>query len=365
MENKSILMSGYFGFDNSGDDAILKAIVKDLREINKDIDIVVLSNNPAKTEVMYPVKGVDRFNLFQVINAIRNTSILISGGGSLLQDVTSNRSLWYYLAVMSIAKLYRKPVMVYSNGIGPIDKGINRKLTKMVLNWVDIITLRDEGSRKYIETIGVRNKKTYVTADPVFTLEPVDEDIVLNILEKEGIQSSGNLIGISLREWKRAEGLDVKMAKVIDEIIRRYKTKVLLIPMHYPEDLEFCEGVMSFLEEEGAYILKDKYSVEEIMGIISQLDIIVAMRLHSLIYAATQSIPMVGLVYDPKISGILESIGMKYMTNVEDLDIEKLLSDIDYVWNNQKEIRKELGELKEELKNKALRNIKMALEILK
>lgn len=365
MGNKSILMSGYFGFDNSGDDAILKAIVKDLREMNKDIDIVVLSYNPLKTEGMYPVRAVNRFNLFKVIKAIRSTSLLISGGGSLLQDVTSNRSLWYYLAVMSMAKFFRKQVMVYSNGIGPIDGAINRKLTKIVLNKVDVITLRDEGSRKYIETIGVRNKRTYVTADPVFTLEPSKEDIILDILNKEAVDNLGPLIGISLREWKKAEGLEVKMASVIDEILRRYKTKVLLIPMHYPEDLVFSQKVMNLVEEEGVYILKDKYQVEDLMGIINKLDIIVAMRLHSLIYAATQSVPMVGLVYDPKISGMLESIGMKHMTNVEGLDKQKLLGDIDYVWNNQKEIKAELDKLKEDLRDKALKNVRIALEILR
>ncbi len=365
MENKSILMSGYYGFDNSGDDAILKAIVKDLREMNKDIDIVVLSNSPEKTEKMYPVKAVNRFNLFQVIKAIRKASLLISGGGSLLQDVTSNRSLWYYLTVMAIAKLFGKKVMVYSNGIGPIGKGINRILTKWVLNWVDIISLRDEGSRKFIESIGIRNRRTYVTADPVFTLEPANQDIVLDIFKKEDIDKTGHLIGISLREWKKAEDLEIKMAGAIDEILKRYNTKVLFIPMHYPEDLNFCERIMKLLKEEGAYILKDKYSVEEIMGVISELDLIVAMRLHSLIYAATQSVPMVGLVYDPKVSGILESIGMKYMSNVEELDIDKLLLDIDLVWNNQKSIKSELGKLQVDLRNKALKNVEMALDILK
>ena len=123
---KSVLMSGYYGFDNSGDDAILKAVVKDLKKLNDDLSITVLSKNPKKTEEMYPVKAVNRFSVRDVINAIKSTTMLISGGGSLLQDVTSSRSLWYYLAVMAMAKMYNKPVMVYANGIGPINKKFNR-----------------------------------------------------------------------------------------------------------------------------------------------------------------------------------------------------------------------------------------------
>lgn len=364
-DKKSILMSGYYGFDNSGDDAILKAIVKDIRNIRKDIEITVLSNNPHKTKEMYDVKAVNRFSLSEVFGAIRSTSLLVSGGGSLLQDVTSNRSLWYYLAVMTLAKIFGKPVMVYANGVGPISGGFNRFLTKLVLNGADIITLRDGNSKKYIENIGVSNKEVYVTADPVFTLEPVSRDIVLDIFKKEGIKDRNKLIGVSVREWKKAENLEENISIVIDEMIEKYDANVLLIPMHYPEDLVFSEKVLSLLKNKGAYILKDKYSVEEIMGVIRELDMIIAMRLHSLIYAATQSIPMVGLVYDPKVVGILESIDMKFMTDVEALDVNTLLSDIDTVWSDKENIKIELNSQEQKLKDMALRNIDLVCEILR
>lgn len=100
------------------------------------------------------------------------------------------------------------------------------------------------------------------------------------------------------------------------------------------------------------------------MGVIKKLDLIVAMRLHSLIYAATQSVPMVGLVYDPKVEGILNSLGMNYMSNVEDLDYNELIDNIDYVWNHKEELREELNKQDEALKNKALENIHMAMDLL-
>lgn len=366
MENiKSILMSGYYGFDNSGDDAILKAIVKDFREVNNDLNITVLSNNPEKTEGMYPVKAVNRFKIREVISAIRSSSILISGGGSLLQDVTSTRSLWYYLAVMTIAKLLGKPVMVYANGIGPIHKRINRFLAKLVLNKVDLITLRDENSRKFIEDMNVTNKKIYVTADPVYTLEPATKENIINIFEDEGIPYNNRLVGISIREWKNAENLEKIISDTIDYLILKYNVNIVLIPMHYPEDLEISRNVLNRVKNKGCYLLEKKYSVDEIMGVIKELDVIIAMRLHSLIYAAAQSIPMVGLVYDPKIEGILDSIGMKYMSNVESLNYEKLISDIDYVLSNSEALKIELQSQVEKLKDKALINIELACEILR
>ena len=362
---KSILMSGYYGFDNSGDDAILKAIVKDFRELNNDLNIIVLSNNPTKTEGMYPVKAVNRFKLREVLSAIKSTSMLISGGGSLLQDVTSTRSLWYYLGVMTIAKIYKKPVMIYANGIGPINKKVNRILTKFILNKVDLITLRDENSKKYIKDMKVINKNIYVTADPVFTLDPAPKEIIDNIFEKEGIPSEGNLIGISIREWKKADHLEDTIVKTINYLINKYRVKIVLIPMHYPEDVDICLNVIKSVNNDDCYILKEKYSVEEIMGVIKKLDLIIAMRLHSLIYAATQSVPMVGLVYDPKVEGILDSIGMKFMSNVESLSYEELISNIDHVWNNKEEIKLELEKQDEKLKNMALRNISLANEKLR
>lgn len=364
-KHKSILMSGYYGFDNSGDDAILKAIVKDFKELDKNLKITVLSNNPTKTEEMYPVQAVNRFKLGEVIKAVKDASVFISGGGSLLQDVTSSRSLWYYLMVMTIARIYRKPVVVYANGVGPINKKFNRFLARIVLNRVNLITLRDENSKEYIERMGVKHKEVYVTADPVFTLEPSPKDEVERILIRENIPIGTKLIGISIREWKEAVNLEDNIVKLISYIIHNYHVGVMLIPMHYPEDLRISENVRKKVNNSDCYVLKEKYSVEEIMGVIKELDIMVAMRLHSLIYAATQVVPMVGLVYDPKVEGILQSLGMEYMINVEDFNLEKLIRDMDYVWNNREAVRENLRLYDEAFKEKALKNILLAYEKIK
>ncbi len=161
--DKKILISGYYGFDNSGDDAILKAIVKDIKRIGgEDVRIIALSNNPSCTEEIYGIEAVNRFGIKGVVKAIKDCDLFISGGGSLLQDVTSTRSLLYYITLMKLAKLYKKPVMVYANGIGPINRSINRVLTRNILNKVDLITLRDEDSKIFLEELGVKKMKMYM-----------------------------------------------------------------------------------------------------------------------------------------------------------------------------------------------------------
>ena len=92
-----------------------------------------------------------------VIRAMRSCNLFISGG-SLLQDITSTRSLLYYLALMKIALIFNKPVMVYANGIGPINRKLNKILTRSILNRVDYITLRDQDSKLFLDQLKVRNK---------------------------------------------------------------------------------------------------------------------------------------------------------------------------------------------------------------
>lgn len=362
--DKNVLLSGYYGFDNSGDDAILKAIVKDIKKSDRNVNITVLSKNPKSTMDTYKVKAVDRFKFKDVIRAIKSNSLLISGGGSLLQDVTSSRSLWYYLLLMYVAKFYKKKIMVYANGIGPINKNFNRYLTKKILGKVDLITLRDEDSLDYLKAMNVENKKVKVTADPVFTLDSSKKPRVEKIFRDEGIPLEKRYIGISVRKWKNTENLEKIIANTIDYIIEKYGVNVILIPMHHPEDLEISLSIQNMVKGLECHTVKDKYNVEDIMGIIKELDLIIAMRLHSLIYAATQEIPMVGIVYDPKVRGILNSFNIEYMSFVEDLNFADLIYNIDGAWDNREEIKNNLIQQDEKFKEKALSNITMALELL-
>ena len=360
-----ILISGYYGFDNSGDDAILRAMVKDIKDNSDNVEITVLSNKPDYTEKAYGIKAINRFNIREARKAIREADLFISGGGSLLQDVTSTRSILYYLALMNYAKRKKKPVMVYANGIGPINKKFNRILTRRVLNKVDLITLRDEDSKVFLDDLGVVNKNIVVTADPVFTMQPSDKNRISEIFQSEGIPREKPLIGVAIRSWKNAPNLVDDISKAIVKILDEYDVNIILIPMHYPEDLDISMSVLKNVSRDGLYILKEQYSVEDIMGIINELELIIAMRLHSLIYATTQGTPMIGLIYDPKIEGFLNFIDIENMCNVENLKVEELLHNIKTVWEDRVNISKRLKEGDEKLKGKALENVHMALDLLK
>ncbi|MFP4016800.1 MAG: polysaccharide pyruvyl transferase family protein [Halanaerobiales bacterium] len=118
------LISGYYGFDNNGDEAILMSIVAALQSINKEIKITVLSANPSVTAGRYNIEAVNRNKFTDIIMAIRNSDLFISGGGSLLQDVTGWKSVPYYLGQVIIAQMMGKKTAFYAQGIGPVKNKI-------------------------------------------------------------------------------------------------------------------------------------------------------------------------------------------------------------------------------------------------
>ncbi len=126
-----IMISGYYGYKNTGDDSLLQAIIKNITEIKPYVDITVLSINPAETARLYGVRSIHRFNALKIIRAMKRTKLLISGGGSLMQDVTSTQSLLYYLSIILAAKKSGAKVMVYASGIGPIKNRNNRAIAEI------------------------------------------------------------------------------------------------------------------------------------------------------------------------------------------------------------------------------------------
>lgn len=334
---KKLLLQGYYGFDNSGDDAILKAIVDNLKRLGK-YEITALSKSPEKTKTSYDISAVDRFSLTKVMEAMKETDLFVFGGGSLLQDVTSSRSLFYYLFLIKLAKFYGKKVFVFANGIGPIDKGLNRYFTKKILNQVDYITLRDKASYSYVKYMGVDNPNIKVTADPVFLLDASDDSVADEILGKQGIKLSENVIGISVRNWKDAPDLTREIAKFADTLIGE-DVDLLIVPMHYPYDVEYSETIKIISKNPRIHVLNTKYQVEDIIAILKKCKLVIAMRLHALIYSAKANVPILGLIYDPKVSGLIGELSVNEFIKVENVTAENLREKYDSLVDNLEERR--------------------------
>ena len=327
----NLLIAGYHGFGNCGDEAILKAMTTNIRKIAKDVEITALSYNPEFTKTEYGIESVQRFNVLQVLSAIRHSDIILSGGGTLLQNGTSTRSLIYYLGIIKLAKLFRKRVMLYANGIGPVTGAFNQRLVRSVINTVDVITLREKLSEADLRSIGVSNPNVTVTADAAFKLSSIADDEAEQLLLNEGFEDIGKpRVGVSVRAWSKAKFGDdyiMKIARACDDIADTGK-EIIFIPMQFPNDIAVSKRVASMMKNK-SYVLTNRYTPAQILGVVGRVDAMVSMRLHTLIFAAVKNVPMVGIIYDPKIEYYLKELNMPEGGDVRKEKIDsKKISDI-------------------------------------
>lgn len=359
-----IIISGYHGFANSGDEALLFAILNSIRKQRKDTSVTVLSKVPDETAVQYNVNSVYRYNFLKIKKEMKNAKMLLFGGGSLLQDVTSSKSILYYLAIISLAQRCGIKTMLYANGIGPINKNINRHFAAKVLNKVDIITLRDDKSDEELKKLGVTAPKVVITADPAFT---IDTDISFSgeyYTKRAGVKDNTKLFAVSIRDYKNsASCFEKELAKLCDSIIETHGIYPLFIPMQYPLDVKISQRVISQMKHTG-YIINRELSVAEMFSILSETQLLFGMRLHSLIYATTLAIPAMALVYDPKISAFMESLNQPDWICAESFNAKEAKEIFDRVIREREQRIAILQKTNVTLKNKAEENAAYAINLL-
>ena len=356
------VISGYYGFNNSGDDALLLSIINGIKEAYGDSDITVLSNSPKDTEKQYGVRAINRYNLASMLYHMKNCDLLISGGGTLIQDATSTKSLLYYLFVIKLAKMLKKKVMLYANGIGPLNSFQNIEKTKRVLNETDLITLRDENSLKELEQIGEYDPVIKLTADPAFLLEA--DDKCDDILKSYGVPQDLPLMCISVRKWKNnPENFEEIIAQFCDDAYEKYGLFTVLMPMQQNVDFEIANNIKNKMKNR-AVILGTNYPISTLMSVMRKMTVCVGMRLHTLIYAANSIVPTVGIVYDPKVSGFMEYMGEDRLIKVEDVSVERLTELLDVVCTEYGSIRSHIKLNIYRLKEKAKENNELMKKLL-
>ena len=359
-----ILISGYHGFANSGDEALLFAILNTLRKKRPDLDFTVLSKKPEETSLVYNVKSINRYNFFKVKKEMKKSKMLLFGGGSLLQDVTSSKSIRYYLTIIRLAQKCGIKTMLYANGIGPIIKENNRKKAAKILNEVDIITLRDDKSDEELKSLGVTKPKVIITADPAFT---IDTDITQSgkfFTNIAGVPQGTRICIVSIRNWKNSSPYFTSdLAKLCDYMVEKHGIYPLFVPMQYPEDTEISKTVMDSMKHP-SYIINRELSVPEMFSVLSEADVLIGMRLHSLIYATTLAIPSMPICYDPKISAFMESLNQPDRIDVECFDYTKAESLLNTIILEKDKRREDLKKTNAILRKTAEENAEYAINLL-
>lgn len=335
-----IVISGYYGFHNSGDEAVLRSILLALQEQSSQANItiqpIVLSADPAWTTKMYGVEAVPRMHPASLYKAISSSDGLISGGGSLLQDATSAKTIPYYTGVIKLAQWLNKPTFIYAQGIGPVHRRFLYPFIKSAMRSSAYISVRDDQSAVFLKQIGVKGKTIEVVPDPVMGMPLPSNDM------NEAITDQRPIVGVSVRYWRQDQRDLDEVGQALAALANKQDVRIRFLPFHTPDDIKASEYVMGKLQpqlpaQSTVEIVKSSDDPQQMLAEVSKCDALFGMRLHALIYAANQRVPLIGLSYDPKIDQFLKRLDMIAVGSTEQLNPEQFAQEMSELLHNKEQ----------------------------
>jgi polysaccharide pyruvyl transferase CsaB len=352
---KRVLIHGYYGFHNAGDEAILTVLVARLRKLQPDLQIEVVSADPEYTRARHGIGTVSGYDPRGLLAAAGRCDFIIMGGGGLFHDywgfdpdaVMTDRAggMGYYANAAVLAAIFGKPLLLYAVGAGPLDSVLGREYMRFMVHAASMISVRDEGSREMFASMGVPFEKIIVTADPAFDLKEFT-----TIAAPRG---SVPLVGVSLRRWSERISQpfwEREIALALDNFRKRQEVEFVFLPFdtepgELDPDYKVLERVRDRMEFRDAVTLTaPDIDFMEVRGWIERCSLVVGMRLHSLIFAATLGVPFTGIVYDPKLPGVFDIEPFNScLIGLHRLDASSLVSKMQEVYDHRGELMADLG----------------------
>ena len=324
-----ILIGGAYGFGNAGDDAILEAILQEMHAIDPHMPVTVLSRRPRETRRNYGVSTLHSFDLVRMAHVLRRTKLYLNGGGNLMQDVTSRMSLWYYLYTLWCAKRCGARVQMYGCGIGPIIVPDDQKLAARIINrYVDAITLREPDSRTVLQQFGIDRPEIVLAADPVIRLQGASRFQVDRFFEQHGLDPDGKYIAFVLRRWRGFEEHTRAFSAAAYHAYTRYGLTPVFLCINPRVDVDAAQLVADELSIP-YHMIGELMPAAMSIGFLARMQAVVSMRLHGLVFAAGQGVPLAGVSYDPKVRAFLDYIEQDNYIDLADADARSMCAIID------------------------------------
>jgi len=380
---KRLLLSGYYGYGNAGDEAVLAGLVTGFRAARSagELEIAALSGNPAETQAAHGIAAADRYHPGALLREIRRADLVLSGGGSLLQDVTSAHGIFYYLGVIRMAQILGRKTMFIAQGIGPLRLARSRRLVRSVANRLNAVTVRDPDSADLLREIGVTRPPIEVTADPALLLRmappapaTVDgggagEGFYLAVSGSPIIGGGGaSSFGVALRPWQGQEGVAAHVADACASVLGG--RCALLLPMQAGSDKPVAEQFARQWHQGSqagnrVTLCSLEKGLTPLLANIASCDLMIGMRLHALILAAAAGVPSVALSYDPKVDAFMQGSGQgDAVYDLARSDPDTLPSLLTRVWAERAARAAALRAALPGLRARAVRNVDVALGLL-
>ena len=339
---------GYYGSDNIGDEVLLSQTIRMIKEIRPDSEIKSLSYCAAKTKELHGIGTIGRNKYFEIVRAIRQADIVVGGGGSMLQNVTSKRSLVYYLALLRLAKAFNKKVILLGNGFGPVSGKFSRNMARRVLNRIDVFVARDSQTIKNLQRLGVKTRIELAADLSYYGYEPSK-------------RSKSKRVALNVRPWKNNEVIIEEISKFAKKLLEN-GYEVDFLSMQKDRDEKLKEKIE---EKSGISLPLIPNTVDGFLKTSENYSCLVGMRLHALIWAGLKDLPFVGIEYDPKIAAYVDSTGQLSVGPVDEIEAEKLWKAFSEMMDNYDEKKALLVKNNLAMKEKAHKNFLALNKIIK
>ncbi|HEX6864755.1 MAG TPA: polysaccharide pyruvyl transferase family protein, partial [Thermoanaerobaculia bacterium] len=332
---RRILIAGYYGHGNAGDEAILAAMLASLRSLSGDrLSFTVAGGDPARIAGEHGVEAVSSLDIPALVEALRASDLVILGGGGLFQDywasplenflTPAQGGLPAYLAVPTLAALLGRPFMIYGVGAGPLATDEGRRLTRIAFELCQAATVRDRESLALLRELGLPGPggaEIELAADPAFDLPPAPAEEVDRLLSKWGVAPGEPLFGVALRHWSfgpAPAGWEGEVAQALDRFLEGSEGRLLFLPFHTggsglnehdPAVHRRVREAMAAARER-AILVEERLGAQPLAGLLARCRTVLAMRFHAALFALREAVPVVALAYDPKVAALLGSAGL-------------------------------------------------------
>jgi polysaccharide pyruvyl transferase CsaB len=335
-----LLIAGYYGFGNIGDEAILASTLSILHQINEEIEVTVIGGDSEFLEKQYDVQAISWDDDRSTIDAIRTNDSVILGGGGLINDYwgfepsnlisPSKGGLASYLSIPFFAYLAGKPCMLLSAGVGPFSRAGKDPSIAQSLNLFEILSVRDRySSHQLTRILDAANitRQVEILIDPAFKIEPIETTKCQEIFRHLSIHNE--IVGVNLRFWGNRlmqDELEETIAGALDQYLEENRESVcLFIPFQsvacerLTDDLAVLSNVRDLmLHSERVLLLDQQVTPEEACNLISRCGLFIGMRYHANLFALKSGVPSLGLVYDPKIRELYQFFNQGQFAITED-----------------------------------------------
>ncbi|MBQ4290807.1 MAG: polysaccharide pyruvyl transferase CsaB [Clostridia bacterium] len=336
-ESGDLFLCGYYGQRNLGDEAMLRAILCGIRSRDPDRSVTVLSARPKETARQNGVSSVSRLNPFRIRAALSRASLFVLGGGNLLQDGTSARSLLYYRTLFRWAKSAGLPCVLYANGIGPLSvRGAER--VRPLLREADRISLREEASLSFCEEAGVPAEKRILTADPVFLLTPAPEEQWMRLFPGKTPEFLSGCFLIALRPGT-GEAPDPEAIPALCAFLKRESgLSPVFLAMHRKADSPLLRTLQA--QCPGSIVLSGEPTGSELIGMLSRMAFCLTGRLHALVASVAAGTPCLSLSDEEKLTALAARVSLPSLFPAAGADA--LISAVTDLLSRSETIRSEL-----------------------